>query len=329
MSLTEPTAELDAAKVAKRKAWMLVVRIVLTVIVIAAVYWSFKRGLIEIDQEGFDLRDVDLGWVGVACVCYMMGNVCAWYYWQLVLRSMHQQVTWKSSFQAYCIGQLGKYIPGKAAVLIMRVGMLRGERVSFAVATASIFVETLTMMAVGASCAALILLVTRRDNPMLIWLSVGLMLAAGLPTLPPLFRQVISRMRVVRLSSEASREIRALNWRVIGSGWAISLGTWLSFGLSLLCVLRAIPGTQPTLADLPLTTACIGLATVAGFVSFLPGGLGAREAVLIPLLAQYGSGTAMIAAILLRLAWLVTESLLATILYGWQTYDKYQPRNSP
>jgi uncharacterized membrane protein YbhN (UPF0104 family) len=74
------------------------------------------------------------------------------------------------------------------------------------------------------------------------------------------------------------------------------------------------------LQDLPRYTASVSLATVAGFVSFIPGGLGVRDAVLMEVLAlgfaEDAAATALVSAVLLRLVWLVAELAISAILYG-------------
>jgi uncharacterized membrane protein YbhN (UPF0104 family) len=48
----------------------------------------------------------------------------------------------------------------------------------------------------------------------------------------------------------------------------------------------------------------------------LPGGLGVRELVMIPLLGtRYGTVTAVLAAVVIRLVWLITELLSTCIIY--------------
>jgi uncharacterized membrane protein YbhN (UPF0104 family) len=103
-------------------------------------------------------------------------------------------------------------------------------------------------------------------------------------------------------------------WVTVGLGWGL-------LGLSLWAVLRAIPldttAAPVALQDLPLVTACVALAMVAGFLSLLPGGIAVREFVIMTLLgARFGDGAAMISAVLLRLLWLLSELLLAGVLYA-------------
>ena len=50
--------------------------------------------------------------------------------------------------------------------------------------------------------------------------------------------------------------------------------------------------------------------------ALIPGGLGVRELVVIPLLrAPFGAATALVCAVLLRVCWMVSEALVSIILY--------------
>ena len=61
--------------------------------------------------------------------------------------------------------------------------------------------------------------------------------------------------------------LAGVNFRLMLSGWAMLPVTWVFFGISLWATLEAMPGPSPTISQLPLLTACVALATVAGFVS--------------------------------------------------------------
>jgi glycosyltransferase 2 family protein len=70
---------------------------------------------------------------------------------------------------------------------------------------------------------------------------------------------------------------------------------------------------------LGLVTAVVALATVGGFVSFLPGGLGSREWILMVTLgAALGSDRAAdgaVAALVLRVVWVVAELIGAAFFW--------------
>jgi uncharacterized membrane protein YbhN (UPF0104 family) len=108
----------------------------------------------------------------------------------------------------------------------------------------------------------------------------------------------------------------AVNWLAMAAGW-------IAIGASLWAVLHAMQ--LPEGAEVPaggirglaLCTAAASLATVAGFLSLLPGGILVREAILVVLLAEIGyeRADALIAAVLLRVVWLAAEVVISTLLY--------------
>jgi uncharacterized membrane protein YbhN (UPF0104 family) len=246
---------------------------------------------------------------------YVAGLVPCWIFWQRTLRAMGQAPLWRESLPAFWIGHLGKYVPGKAMVVILRTGLVASERVNRTVAATSVFVETLTMMAVGA-CLASIILVWISDNLLLQLLAVGLMLCAGVPTWPPIFRRVVRWLRVQKANPQIEQAVEGIDYRLMATGWlSISVG-WLLLGLSLWATLRSLPGVDVSWRDGLLLTATVGLAMVAGFLSLIPGGLGVRDWILVELLApRYGTHVALASAILLRLVWLLSELLVSAILY--------------
>ena len=143
------------------------------------------------------------------------------------------------------------------------------------------------------------------------------MLCAGVPTWPPLFRRIVRVLRVRKASPQIEAKLRGLNLLLMAQGWLVTAASWLGLGASLWMVMQAVPGVQPQWQQLPLMIACVALATVAGFLSLIPGGLGVRELVITELLDPvYSGAVSLSAAILLRVVWLVSESLLSAILYS-------------
>jgi uncharacterized membrane protein YbhN (UPF0104 family) len=171
-------------------------------------------------------------------------------------------------------------------------------------------------MAVGATLAAAILVFYAR-HWMLLLIALGMMLAAGLPTVPPVFRRLVAAFQVHRANPRILELLDGLNYRLLARGWLVLCLAWLAYGLSLWATLMALPGvTAIPLDQLPLLTACVALAVVAGFLSLIPGGAGVRELVVTTLLApMYGNAIAVSAAVLLRLIWLLSELVISSILY--------------
>ncbi len=273
----------------------------------------------QLTKQRFDWRAIRPRWLLASGAFYLAGLAPLAVYWHRVLRALGQSPSIADSIRAYYLSHLGKYVPGKALVVIMRTGLVAGPRVAAAPAVAAVFIETLTMMASGAALAALILAL-RFGSAWLILLGVLLAVSAGAPTWPPLFRWIVGR---IALRSAASQEpwLRGLTPGVIVQGWCLSGLAWVGVGLSLWAVIQAIPTAPPwqeTLAELPLWIATSSLALVAGFVSLLPGGAGIRELIITEAFSQdprYGAVFGFCAAVLLRIVWLLSELAASAILY--------------
>ncbi len=262
--------------------------------------------------------------LAAAGMIYLVASVPCWWFWHRTLRALGQAPTPCESARAYFIGHLGKYVPGKALVVILRTGLVRSARVSTQVAVISVFVETLTMMAVGAAVSAVLLSFAWQREEGRAWLpwAIALAVAAALPTAPPLFRRIVPHLQPRRYREHTAPLLDGLTLRFMLSGWLLMLVSWFGMGLSLWATTAALPGDfrplAATLADLPTMTACIALAVVLGFASLIPGGFGVRELVVTSILAplpSMGAARALGAAVLLRLVWLVAEVLVSIILY--------------
>ena len=272
-----------------------------------------------------ELRSQQFRWTSIrwpllcaACGLYGVGMLPSWFFFHQVLRRLGQQPTAKCTFRAFFIGHLGKYVPGKALVVVLRSTLVAGPQVSLGAGVVAVFVETLTLLAVGATLGGVLLLMVS-GNRWLVVGAVGLAVVAGVPTIPPLFRAVVARLQRKR---NATLNLDQINWSLMGCGWALMLMEWTLFGASLAATLLAIPGVPTDIVLQPQTMcliiATVSLAFVLGFVSLVPGGAGIREWVVTTALGSVvGIGTirALVAAILLRFVWLAAELVFAGVGY--------------
>jgi uncharacterized membrane protein YbhN (UPF0104 family) len=291
--------------------------------VVVGLTLAVRRSLHELQTQKFSLSSVHLPYFLMACLWYSLGMIPCWAYWHRILWVMGQRPYAAESLRAFFVGQLGKYVPGKATVVALRADWVRSERTRLTPAATSVFIETLTMMAVGAwlSCAYLILVPQRQIEGVpltpaaMTFLAIVLMLAAGVPIWPPLFRKLVLLVGAKRADPEIETALEGIRLRLLFSGWCFNLVAWSCWGMSLLMILKSLPGVTLDWSAWPHLTACVALAMVAGFLSLIPGGLGVREMVILSLLGYLGGTVALVAAVLLRFAWLLSEVLLATILY--------------
>jgi hypothetical protein len=113
-------------------------------------------------------------------------------------------------------------------------------------------------------------------------------------------------------------------WSTVIWGVAMISVGWVLMGLSLAAVLVSLERWSPIIerfgmfGAVGLLTATVALATVGGFVSMLPGGIGSREWILVealgPALGTDRTFDAALIAVVLRLVWIVAE-LGGTLLF--------------
>jgi uncharacterized membrane protein YbhN (UPF0104 family) len=274
--------------------------------------WStVSRAQVDLLEKNFSWRNLDYQPLTLAGLFYLLGILPCSFFWHRVMYSLDQRVPLVDAVNAFFISQLAKYVPGKVMVLVVRTALVRHYGVSRTLTVASIFVETLTFMSVGAMFGAFLLACFVVADWWLIAFAVIAAAAVGAPTLPPVFLRVVKLTKLHRLHPEIDQSLAKLNWHILWPGWlAITLG-WVAMGLSLWAVLTAMPGIDnpPRLfQDLPLLIGCMALSTVFGFVSGLPGGVGARELAAIELLKpHFGETTAIVSAIVHRCVMLAAE----------------------
>jgi uncharacterized membrane protein YbhN (UPF0104 family) len=295
------------------------VRLAVAALVVWGIWYTVNKALVSLREENYAVRDLarlDLRWLAASAGLYVAAMWPSCFFWRKVLQAMGQDPPLGPLVKAYFIGHLGKYVPGKAMVVILRAGLLRGPRVDTTVAVVSVFVETLTLMAVGACFALGLVAALFREHLGLLVLGAVVTLGAGVPMLPPVFRRLVMLLQVKRLNPQIEHAIQGLDWHVTLWGWALMLVAWCLMTLSLWAAIKSVPGAVVDFGQLPVVGAAVALAMVAGFVSFIPGGLGVREVVVIPLLAPvYGNVIALVSAIVLRLVWLLAELAMSGLVY--------------
>jgi uncharacterized membrane protein YbhN (UPF0104 family) len=242
-------------------------------------------------------------------------------FWHQALRALGQRVRLADAVRAYYIGHLGKHVPGKAMVVVIRAGLIRGPGVDGALAVASVFLETLTMMSVGALIAGAIVAFWLRGNPSIALMAAVLAAAAGLPTLPPVFRRLVRLAGLRWLSPAVSEKLDRLGWKTMTVGWFLNATGWAVLGLSYWAVLQGLGLTHNSLVGrFYVYVASVSFATVSGFVSLVPGGIAVREAALTELttlmIPSIGGDMALVSTILLRFVWFVSELAISGMLYG-------------
>jgi uncharacterized membrane protein YbhN (UPF0104 family) len=316
-----------------KRRWIFTAKAAVTILVLWAVGRHMLRTWDDIRHHEVALR-VQPGWLVLSGVLYLAGICCNGRYYGRLLKAGATPIATFPSMRAYLISHLGKYVPGKAMVVIMRAGLSVPYGARAATSAIATFYETLVMMACGGLLAALgfalagasprfELPLPRRGTLDLELYQLAALLGLGMGlgflvlVLPPVFRRLgtVTSLPFGKLASEAMPRISG---GLLLEGLLWSSASWILLGCSQI---EAAHGFRPLgkseyLSLIGVVIASVALATVAGFVvAVLPGGLGIREGVLMYALAPaIGEDQAVVAALALRLIWVAAELLVALIL---------------
>jgi uncharacterized membrane protein YbhN (UPF0104 family) len=328
-----------------------VIKWLITCLVVAFVAWEFARQWSQLPAEAWRL---DTFWLAVCGAVYLVAYLPSLFYWRWCLRSLGQPTPFAAVFRAYFVGHVGKYVPGKALVPILRAALLHAVQVQPAATILAVFYETLTCMAAGAFLVAGFLLFQPQAQqlaPQLVqifgnsslisdwptWLAAGAFILLGLAMLSPLVPAGFNRLaRWLVLRNHTSAPITwGLSYNALLTGLVVGIVNWWLLGLSAWLALKAMIPANFSAELLGQVTLSISAAVVLGFVSLLPGGFGVREGILAWILAGVGVTTApqaALMAVVLRLVWIVSEVLAAVALMApdwWRTCLLCLPRNNP
>jgi len=263
----------------------------------------------------------------LAGLLYLLAHCCWGSFWVRLLRGQHIPITLYAGLRCYFVSQLGKYIPGKAWVIFMRVGMLRHDLRAHPIPVAvTATYETLTSMAAGA-LLGVVFLPALGVLPPVVSGNVGVLIGiAALPVLLGVVNKLAARIAAKRRGPDAP-PLPSPSLMLLAQGLLHGACGWCLLGLSLGLTIQAIvPDSPPADAAAFLgNLAAVGLAYVLGFVVLVaPGGLGVRELVLQQALTRRfastmeepaAAGMAVVVALVLRLVWTIAELILATVLW--------------
>jgi hypothetical protein len=155
-------------------------------------------------------------------------------------------------------------------------------------------------------------------HPERLWLlpvGIGFALASVVSISPPVLGRFLSLVR--RLKNRGGEEQAAvhLDHGTIGRGWLLMTVGWFLVGASMWAVMRAVPGPEASSGHFWLALESVTLSVVVGIASLIPGGLGVRELVIVPLLTtEFGAAKALACAVLIRIVWLIAEVGIAVII---------------
>ena len=280
------------------------------------VYAAGRQILAELTRlKGREL-ELDLPLLFVGAVLYAAALACFASYWRLVAMCMGGRPGRWEAQRAYFVSQLGKYVPGKAWVILIRCALVDSQITKAPVVIASTFYETLVMMAAGSMMALVALLSAGSARLGVMTLSGGLVTGLSLAALPPVFRRLTAWTARSFQKTDAT-PLTVVTYTTWLQGFQYSLLGWIAVGLSLFAISSSLSIPLAGMKGLLLACGGIALAIVSGFaVLIVPAGLGVREWVLLQTLGtSIGPSNSVLLAVVARIAHVSVELFVAGILY--------------
>jgi hypothetical protein len=313
----------------------------------ARVLWDANR---DIDVQ------IDWKYLVAAGVLSQLSWLPSTWFWQRLIELLGERnLDRYPLIRAYFCGSLGKYVPGKAAVILIRSGLVKQHGVSFVRASIASMVEAGAVMLVGCVVTIIFALTVMPPDAVPTWVMdavpresaswsslllavVVLVLAMPIVAVPANWifakiTRIVEKRSQLNSSSDCDADANSseetdkrkstdsttgkLTWQFLVVASLMFALCWAGHGLSLLLVLRSMNPEIMTVDAWTISTAAAAAGTSIGFFAvFAPGGLAVREGLIITMLAPSMGGTIAVAAAgLYRLASLIAESVAALALY--------------
>ena len=234
--------------------------------------------------------------------------------WRSVLADLGSPLPIRAAARVFCVGQLGKYLPGSVWQLVAQAELGRELGVPRGRTGAAVVVQSVVAAGTALGIAALALPLTgeglsRRFGPVAL---AGVLICAVF-LYPPVLNRLRGRVQRVLRSAADDRPstgrgvARALGW---------SLLSWAFAGTHVWLLVLAVAGEEAaSWRAVVLAAGGYALAWTIGFLAFVaPAGAGVREAVLVAmLLPVLDRGEALVVALVSRLIFTLSDVAVALL----------------
>lgn len=306
----------SSSKAILKTAFKVIVAVVVTIFLVATVRQALHE--LKAQENVFDIRNSDWRFLLIAIGTYFIALIPPAVAWLWVLDDFKQRVPRKAALHAFFLGHLGKYVPGKAMVLVLRVGKLQPFGLGLRAGIVSVFVETLTSVCVAAVLGGILLLFL--NVPLWLKWASGLCIPLTLIAMTPhFFRIGLFALAKSKIGKMPPPITNAFTGRFMIRTHLCMLAAWLLMGTSGWFVYLAMSPSAElwSVYGWASVVCAVCLGAVAGFASMLPGGAVVREIVITWLLEPLvGQPVALLGSILIRLVQILAECLIIGVFFS-------------
>ncbi|GAA4347227.1 lysylphosphatidylglycerol synthase domain-containing protein [Angustibacter luteus] len=297
-----------------RGRWLVVVRVVVGLLVLAAVVVAVVRNW---DAVSADIARVSAGALALSSALALLSLVFTLIGWRALMADLGSPLPLGPASGVLFIGQLGKYVPGSVWTVVVQAEVasaLGVPRQRTAVAgLLSVVLSALAGLGIGIIALPALLSSGGDSSYLLVLLVVPLGLAVLHPrVLNAIIARVLRRFRRPELE-------HPLSGKAITVTMAAFLAAWLCLGLHVFTLVVDLGGS-PGQSIVPAVFGYALAAAIGMVVVLLPAGIGLREAVLVLLLTGPLNKSAAGAVVLLS-RFIITGSDVVAAAVGW-LYDR-------
>ena len=260
------------------------IKFVVLLVAVGFVVWQVRKAWLKVNaiQLAIDWR-----WGAIALAGFSGSMITSAHVWRFLARRMGDRSPTLPLLASYTYSQMGKYVPGKVVLLLMRIERTSRCGMAPSVCTLSTLLENALYMISGSlvGMTAIVRVAREIANPqtrMLLWpvtiAAVAVLIAA---CAPPVFYGLVNRLLRKMKKPEVPPEQR-LRAPTLALAVVAFIPCWCFGGLAMWGSVRCVsPAAHPIpLADCWWFAGAYALSVIIGMASLLPGGTFIREAVL-------------------------------------------------
>jgi len=245
-----------------------------------------------------------LHWYGIAAslAAAMAGATCMMLAWRAILADLGSPLPLRAAARINFVAQPGKYIPGAVWAFAAQVELGHDLGVPRRRSVASYVVSISLAVGAGLGLAAVALPLASPGMARQYWWVMAAAPVIVACLCPPVFAWLVDR--ALKIAKRAPLERRP-TWRGLGRALAWTLLGWLLLGVQVWLLISEMSGRSGYLV---LAVGGYALAFSAGMLLIVvPGGLGAREVILIAALSPVMPGTAVAVAVMARVVTMASD----------------------
>lgn len=293
-------------------------RILFILVLFAVIYYIFNA-LNDFTRFNYELN---FGYLFLSFIFTVIAYLIQLIIWFFLAHSFGMKFSFLSAAKAWSLSQLGKYVPGKIGLLLIRMDVHSDvPKSTIAIATG---VEFITTMA--ASCFLVlisIIFIPEIASNLIRWICMSLAFIFLVILYPPIL-QKLSNLGFRLIRREPLNELPSYGFllKLVGANMLIGLPYGLGLFFAFKCFYSISWNYFLIITSVYYAASLLGVAAI-----FAPAGIGVREGIVFLILpALISKPVVIFATLLTRIIITITEIFLASFFFLLDHYVKNNER---